>query len=109
MNKIINSAFTTKIYPNKEQEEYFNKCFGVARFTYNWFLNKKKNNISEKWKNFKNEFMNERILIPWIFEVNSRVYRIAIEHLVEAYDRYYNKLSDKPKFKSKKNKYQSFC
>ena len=32
-------AYKYRIYPNKEQEEYFSKCFGCVRFIYNKMLN----------------------------------------------------------------------
>ena len=35
---IVYKGFKTKIYPNKEQIEYFNECFGISRFAYNWYL-----------------------------------------------------------------------
>jgi len=27
-----------RLYPNKAQEEYFTKCLGIARLSYNWML-----------------------------------------------------------------------
>ena len=43
---MIYKAFKTKIYPTKEQIIYFKKCFGVARFTYNWMLYNKENYLN---------------------------------------------------------------
>ena len=34
----INLAQKIRIYPNKEQQIYLSKCFGIARLTYNWGL-----------------------------------------------------------------------
>ena len=31
-------AYKYRIYPNKEQKEYFTKCFGCTRFIYNKML-----------------------------------------------------------------------
>ena len=57
---IINKAFKTKIYPTKEQIEYFNKCFGISRFAYNWYLDKEqyyhKNNIKKTYYDLRKEF-----------------------------------------------------
>jgi putative transposase len=32
-------AYKYRLHPNKEQEEYFAKCFGCVRFVYNQMLN----------------------------------------------------------------------
>ena len=34
-------AFKYRLYPNKQQEEYFSKTFGCVRFIYNKMLNDK--------------------------------------------------------------------
>jgi len=31
-------AYKFRLYPNKEQQEYFAKCFGSTRFIYNQML-----------------------------------------------------------------------
>ncbi len=31
-------AYKFRLYPNKEQQEYFAKCFGSTRFVYNQML-----------------------------------------------------------------------
>jgi transposase len=31
-------AYKFRLYPNKEQQEYFAKCFGCTRFIYNQML-----------------------------------------------------------------------
>ena len=108
MSQIIYKAFKTRIYPTEEQIIYFNKCFGVSRFAYNWFLNEQKinykNNTQMSWKQSRDKFMNYRNQIPWIFEIKSRVYRYAQGDLMEAYDRFFKGKSNQPKFKSKKKK-----
>lgn len=37
----MNKAFKYRLKPTKEQEEYFQKCFGCTRFIYNKMLNDK--------------------------------------------------------------------
>lgn len=34
-------AYKYRLYPNKEQSEYFAKCFGCVRFIYNRMLSDK--------------------------------------------------------------------
>lgn len=113
MNKIVQDkiykAFKTQIYPTKEQEEYFKKCFGVTRFVYNWCLEKKEKNwnlsLNQIAKEFRIECENN---YSFVLEINSRIWGASFDNLKKAYDRYFKKISNKPKFKSKKSSYQSF-
>jgi len=51
-------AYKFRLYPNKEQQEYFAKCFGCVRFIYNKMLEDKINYYKEtgQMKSFKNIF-----------------------------------------------------
>lgn len=106
---IMNKGFKTKIYPTNEQIKYFNKCFGIRRLAYNWTLNKINENLKTKTlKQFKFGVEFNRLReteFPFIFEVNNRVYKYAIEDCKKCY---YDKSKGFPKFKSKKNPVQSF-
>ena len=55
-------AYKYRIYPNKEQEEYFSKCFGCVRFIYNKMLNDKIEYYKEN--NFKilEEIENQKFI-----------------------------------------------
>ena len=69
---MIYKAFKTKIYPTKEQIEYFNKCFGITRFAYNWFIEKRefyyKQNIKKTLYDLRKEFHNSRETeFPFVF------------------------------------------
>lgn len=37
----ILKAYKIRIYPNKSQKQYFEKCFGISRFVYNSVLDYK--------------------------------------------------------------------
>lgn len=37
----IYKSYKFRLYPTKEQREYFNRCIGCARFIYNWALEMK--------------------------------------------------------------------
>ena len=50
---MIRQAYKYRIYPNKEQREYFSKVFGCVRF----FYNKSLSDMNEIFKN-KQEFKN---------------------------------------------------
>ena len=110
---IICKGFKTKIYPNKKQEEYFNKCFGIARFAYNWFLNTKFNyldlKIMKSFYNIRKEFTDLRYKeFPFVLEVNSRVYGYGLGDADMAFKKYFKEKTGRPKYKSKKDNKQSF-
>ena len=48
---MIRAAYKYRIYPNKEQKEYFAKCFGCVRF----FYNKSLSDINEIYKTTKQQ------------------------------------------------------
>ena len=100
-------AYKFRLYPNKEQEIYFSKCFGSVRFIYNKMLNDKieyykKNNkmLNTTPAQYKKEYI-------WLKEVDSLALANAQMNLDKAYKNFFrDKSVGFPKFKSKKtNKY----
>ena len=102
-------AYKFRLYPNKEQEIYFSKCFGSVRFIYNKMLNDKieyykKNNkiLNTTPAQYKKEFL-------WLKEVDSLALANAQMNLDKAYKNFFrDKSVGFPKFKSKKNNYYSY-
>ena len=128
---IQNRGFKFRLYPNKNQATFFNKTIGCARFVFNFFVAKQKDNdaywyIVEEMvqngqlpvNNWKGEFFrkNESIKAlvemkehyPFLKEVDSIALQKSIENLNDAYSRYYEKQNKAPRFKTKKNKLQSY-
>lgn len=97
-------AIKTKIYPTKTQKEYFNRCFGVRRFAWNWGL--------ENWETYKSWTKLDKVwnhsemkdTKPYLYEVNSMIKNMAFKELSETWNKFYKnpKNNGKPKFKSKK-------
>ena len=48
-------GYKYRLYPNKEQQEYFSKCFGCVRFIYNRML-------SDKIEYYKETKQNARLV-----------------------------------------------
>lgn len=99
-----------RLLPTKEQEFLFKKSCGIARFTYNKMIHD--NNILFKEnKPFKNEreFRKEMTILKkqedfsWLRDVSSNVIKQAAKDCQNAYNRYFTKISGKPKFKKKGN------
>lgn len=96
-------AYKFRLYPNKEQEIYFSKCFGSVRFIYNKMLNDKieyykKNNkiLNTTPAKYKKEYI-------WLKEVDSLALANAQMNLDKAYKNFFrDKSVGFPKFKSKK-------
>lgn len=97
-------AYKYRLYPNKEQQEYFSKCFGCVRFIYNRMLsdkiehyNKTKQRLNNTPAQYKKEF-------SWLREVDSLALANAQMNLQKAYNNFFKRPEvGFPKFKSKKN------
>ena len=112
---IVNKAFKFRIYPNQEQEQELAKQFGSARFVYNHFLRQRidfyAQHKSEK-KQGLNFFDTSKMLtelkkqpeFEWLQESNAQSLQSALRHLDVAYNNFFNKRGEFPKFKSKRSK-----
>ena len=128
---LVKKAFKFRIFPNLKQMELINKTIGCSRFVFNYFLGKQKQKdaywyIVEEMvqngqlpsNNWKGEFFNKYDSIkavrqlkeyyPFLKEVDSIALQKSVENLADSYQRYYKKQNKAPKFKSKKNKVQSY-
>lgn len=102
-------AYKYRLYPNKEQQEYFTKCFGCVRFIYNRMLSDKieyyqktKKKLNNTPAQYKNEF-------PWLKEVDAQALTNAQMSLQSAYNNFFKRPEvGFPKFKSKKNNRYSY-
>jgi Transposase and inactivated derivatives len=104
--KIIKKAYKYRIYPTKEQQEYFAKTFGCCRFVWNKMLAEKLS-AYEKGEpipritpaKYKEEF-------PFLKEVDSLALANVQLQLEKAFRDYFKnpKHFGLPKFKRKKDK-----
>lgn len=102
-------AFKYRIYPNREQKRFLEKCFGTSRWTYNFGLQRK---IEEYQKNKKTlggyDILKEITQLKkkeeykWLEEVGVRYIQASIYNLEQAFTNFFRKTSRFPKFKSKK-------
>ena len=116
-------AHKIRLNPTPEQETYFRKAAGTARFVYNWGL--------MVWKEHKAAHPGEAhgalalkkdfnalkgAQFPWVYEVAKDVAEGAFTNLAAALKNYFDSKKGKrkgkmvgfPRFKSKKDKHQSF-
>ncbi|NDI35021.1 IS200/IS605 family element RNA-guided endonuclease TnpB [Chengkuizengella sediminis] len=110
---LVNKAYKFRIYPTKKQEILIHKTMGCSRFVFNRFLGLWNDTYKETGKGLsygtcsselpklKREFM-------WLKEVDSIALQSSLRHLSDSFERFFKKQNDAPKFKSKKNKVQSY-
>ena len=120
--KTVIKGYKYRIYPNKEQEILINKTFGCCRFVYNQLLAKKIELYKTEQKslskigcnNYCNQFLKKQEEYKWLKEVDKFSLTNSIYNLDSAYQNFFreikkgNKNYGFPKFKSKKNNYQSY-
>lgn len=108
----MDKAHCIKLKPTKAQDVFFRRSCGVARFSYNWALNK----WTELYKSGKNTSAYSLIKLqnsikkeefPWMLNIGKCAPQYAIHNLESAFKRMWKWNSGYPKFK-KKGKKDSF-
>ena len=102
-------AYKYRLYPNKEQQEYFAKCFGCVRFIYNRMLSDKIEYYKETKQKLNNTPAQYKKEFEWLKEVDSLALANAQMNLQAAYNNFFKRPEvGFPKFKSKKNHNYSY-
>ncbi len=94
-------AYKFRMYPSAQQSILINKTFGCARFIYNYFLDKCKDNRYIKAYDMCNMLKDLKEECPWLKEVDSCSIRCAIFNLEDSFKNFFSKRSSYPKLKSK--------
>jgi putative transposase len=110
---LVNKAYKFRIFPNKAQEVLIAKTIGCSRFVFNHFLAKWNETYKETGKGLtynscSSELPQLKKELPWLKEVDSIAIQSSLKNLADAYNRFFKKQNDAPRFKSKKNKVQSY-
>ena len=102
-------AYKYRLYPNKEQQEYFAKCFGCVRFIYNRMLSDKIDYYKKTKQKLNNTPAQYKKEFEWLKEVDSLALANAQMNLQTAYNNFFKRPKvGFPKFKSKKNHNYSY-
>lgn len=102
-----NKAYKLRLYPNKEQQELINRTFGCTRFTFNRILGDAINHYQETKKSKINTPASYKGEFSFLKEVDSLALANAQLQVKVAYKNFFSG-SGFPKFKSKKDNYQSY-
>ncbi|ASF38418.1 transposase [Halobacillus halophilus] len=110
---VTHKAYNFRIYPSKEQTTLIAKSIGCSRFVFNHFLSKWNNAYKLSGKGLSYAKCNKQLTqikqdFQWLKEVDSTALQNSLRDLADSFDRFFKKLNNRPKFKSKKNRKQSY-
>ena len=94
-------AYKFRLYPTKEQENKINQNICSARFIYNKMLEDKINYYNEHKKSLNNTPAQYKNEYEFLKDVDSQALTQSHQDLMVAYNRFFNKQSNFPKFKKK--------
>lgn len=103
---MTNKAHQIKLYPTKSQERLLRQSCGVARFAYNWALNKWQEDYKLGIKQSAYSLVKhlnsiKKTEFPWMQETSKTCSQYAIHHVEYAYKKMWKDKSGYPKFKKK--------
>lgn len=110
---LVNKAYKFRIYPTKEQEILIAKTIGCSRFVFNHFLDQWNCTYKESGKGLTYNICSKQLTqlkkeFVWLKEVDSVALQSVLKNLADSYSRFFGKQNQAPRFKSKKNKVQSY-
>lgn len=110
---LVNKAFKFRIYPTTEQEILIAKTFGCSRFVFNRFLRQWNDTYKETGKGLTYNSCSAELTqlkkeLVWLKEVDSIALQTSLKNLADSYTRFFKKQNKAPRFKSKKNRVQSY-
>jgi putative transposase len=107
-------AYKYQIYPTASQKHWLGIHFGHTRHVYNWGLQQKIKTYEETKKSLSRSELQNRLVEmkktekPWLREVNSQSLLATLFQLEAAFQNFFQKRAEFPKFKKKYDGHQSF-
>jgi putative transposase len=109
--KPIKYTYKFRLNPTPVQEVLLNKHFGSVRWAYNYFLDQRKEEYSKNKKSLNYYTQSAELTklkrkeeTRWLKEVNSQTLQFALSSLENAYQAFFTRRTQFPKFKSKRSK-----
>ncbi|MXQ53980.1 IS200/IS605 family element RNA-guided endonuclease TnpB [Shimazuella alba] len=103
----MHKAFSYRLRPTKTQAMLIRKSIGCSRFVFNYFLGEWNKMYQETGKGLRALTEKKREL-TWLKEVDSTSLQNTLQHLADAFQRFFRKQNDAPRFKSRKNRLQAY-
>ena len=109
----VEKAYKYRIYPNKKQQELIRKTFGCTRYVYNYYLDKRKklyetDKTTYTYVKCAKDLTQLKKEFEWLKEVDSVGLQTSLKDLDVAYKNFFSGSAGYPKFKSRKNRHQSY-
>ena len=109
----MEKAYKFRIYPNKTQIQLLQKTFGCVRKVYNYFLDRRikvyeENKTTLIYGECSKELTALKVELPYLKEPDKCALQNALKDLDTAYKNFFKHGKGFPKFKSKKNRRQSY-
>ncbi len=108
-------ALRVRLEPNNYQKSRLFQSAGVARWAYNWTLAKQEENYKSGGKFVKDGDLRKELTLlkqteelKWLNDYSNNITKQAIKDACDAYYKFFRKLTDKPKFKSRKKNTPKF-
>lgn len=101
-------AIKYRAYPTPEQAEFFQRTFGCVRKIWNCMLADSKEYYKLTKKHMINQVSQYKAVYPYLKDVDSLALANVRVQLQTAYKRFFKKISNEPKFKSKHKSKRSY-
>lgn len=106
-------AYKYRIYPNKTQMQIIEKHFGCCRYVYNWGLEQRITSYKETGKSISKTELSAKLTQlkqqkEWLYDADSQALQQTLKNLDVAFTKFFKEHTGFPKFKTKKNPFQSF-
>ncbi len=108
-------TFKVMLHPNNKQRSRLFQCAGVARWAYNWALGREKENHDAGGKFLTAFDLSKELTVlkrqpeyAWLNDTSRAIAATAIKDAVTAYQNFFAKRADFPKFKAKGKSSPSF-
>ena len=108
-------AKKVRLKPTPEQEKSLWRFAGVSRWAYNWTLSRQEENY-QNGGNFLSDGELRKELTKlkqteeyaWLYDTSNNVTKQAVKDACDAYKKFFKRLTDKPKYKSRKRSKPAF-
>ena len=109
------TSIKVRLEPNNKQKTKLFQNAGTARYIYNWTLAKQEENHKNGGKFISDNDLRKELTqlkkieqFNWLNSISNNVAKQAVKDACEAYKKFFKRLSDKPKFKSRKKSKPAF-
>ena len=108
-------TFKVRLVPNNHQRTRLFQFAGAARFAYNWALQKEREAYAAGEKFIGSNDLRKAFTVlrnsdqySWLKTISNNVTKQAIKDCIDAYTKFFRKMSRRPRYRSKKRGDYSF-